>query len=218
MKRFDINKEGVDYVVGDVHGCYDLLMQKLIEIGFDKKKDRLFSVGDLIDRGPKSLECLNLVYEPWFHAVRGNHEQMAIDCLSAPGLMPHWYENGGTWAAEHYRHSLKKIISDAVSKMPLAVEVETSRGIVGIVHAEPLDPWRAPESDADESHVLWERDRITNGKNTKISGIDAVVCGHTPQKQGVKLLGNVWYIDTGACFGSHFFNGHLTIMRLENTL
>lgn len=114
IKRFEKNTNGTDYVIGDLHGCYDLLMDKLKEISFDKSRDRLFSVGDLIDRGPKSLECLGLVYEPWFHAVRGNHEDMAVECMSAPGLMPHWYENGGTWAAGHNAIELKALIDDAV--------------------------------------------------------------------------------------------------------
>ena len=218
IKRFEKNENGTDYVIGDLHGCYDLLMRHLKRIGFNKNTDRLFSVGDLIDRGPESLKFLQLVYEPWFYSVRGNHEQMAVDCLSAPGLMPHWYENGGTWAAGHHRYSLKNIIDDAVSKMPLVIEIETSRGIVGIVHAEPLNPWRGPLSEADEQHMLWERDRVTSGKNETIEGIDAVICGHTPQRNGVKLLGNVWYIDTGACFKNPFFEGSLTVMRLENAI
>ena len=41
VKTFDPNTKGKDYVVGDLHGCYTLLMQKLESIGFDKDKDRL---------------------------------------------------------------------------------------------------------------------------------------------------------------------------------
>lgn len=36
----------------------------------------MFSVGDLIDRGGKSRDCLSLLYEKWFHAVKGNHEDI----------------------------------------------------------------------------------------------------------------------------------------------
>ena len=55
------NIKGRDFVVGDIHGHYDLLKTELKTVGFDKQKDRLFSVGDIIDRGPKSEECLTLL-------------------------------------------------------------------------------------------------------------------------------------------------------------
>jgi len=50
--KLPTNQAGKDYVIGDLHGCYELLERLLDAVGFDKSKDRLFSVGDLIDRGP----------------------------------------------------------------------------------------------------------------------------------------------------------------------
>src|SRR3546814_14755908 len=73
------NKVGSDFIVGDLHGCLDLLQVELDRVGFDRAKDRLFSVGDLIDRGPDSMGCLRLLREPWFFAARGNHEDMLLD-------------------------------------------------------------------------------------------------------------------------------------------
>ena len=49
---------GTDWVVGDVHGCFETLRQALAAIDFEQGRDRLFSVGDLIDRGPNSIEAL----------------------------------------------------------------------------------------------------------------------------------------------------------------
>lgn len=49
------------YVVGDLHGCYDLLMAELEKVEFNKETDLLISVGDLIDRGKQNLECLQLL-------------------------------------------------------------------------------------------------------------------------------------------------------------
>lgn len=71
LKQFIINKTGTDYVVGDIHGCFSLLQAKLDEIGFDPTKDRLFSVGDLVDRGTESDKVLEWLSKPWFHAVCG---------------------------------------------------------------------------------------------------------------------------------------------------
>lgn len=85
------------FVVGDLHGCYTLLMNELEKVSFDPACDLLISVGDLVDRGAENVECLELITMPWFRAVRGNHEQMMIDGLSEYGNVNHWLENGGVW-------------------------------------------------------------------------------------------------------------------------
>ncbi len=52
------------WVVGDIHGCFSMLMKRLRECRFDPQQDLLVSVGDLIDRGPDSwaarLYCVSL--------------------------------------------------------------------------------------------------------------------------------------------------------------
>ena len=68
--KFEANTKGTDYCVGDIHGNYDRLIAFLHKIGFDTWKDRIFSVGDLVDRGPSSLETVSLLEQPWFHVVR----------------------------------------------------------------------------------------------------------------------------------------------------
>jgi serine/threonine protein phosphatase 1 len=86
-EKIDGSKYRNIWVVGDLHGCYTNLMNKLDTIGFDNKKDLLISVGDLVDRGAENVECLELITFPWFRAVRGNHEQMMIDGLSERGTL-----------------------------------------------------------------------------------------------------------------------------------
>ena len=79
FRRFARNAAGRDFVVGDIHGMFPALRELLARAGFDEECDRLFSVGDLIDRGPRSREALEWLAQPWFHAVRGNHEQLLLD-------------------------------------------------------------------------------------------------------------------------------------------
>jgi len=55
--QYDRNNEGRDFVIGDLHGCYDELKDKLLDVNFNEEVDRVFSVGDLVDRGPESLNA-----------------------------------------------------------------------------------------------------------------------------------------------------------------
>ena len=92
------------YVIGDVQGCYDELMLLCKKIKFNPKKDKLIFAGDLVNRGPKSLEVLNFCLEnkKSIKAVLGNHDFYLL------------------YLIEHKKRnkSLKKILSaDNISKI-----------------------------------------------------------------------------------------------------
>lgn len=64
------------YVVGDIQGCYDPLAGLLDQVKFDPVKDTLFCVGDLINRGAKSLKTLRFLHSMGdsCQTVLGNHD------------------------------------------------------------------------------------------------------------------------------------------------
>jgi len=65
-----------NYAIGDIQGCFDELIILLDKIKFNTDKDQLWICGDLINRGPKSLESLDFLYSirENCHVTLGNHD------------------------------------------------------------------------------------------------------------------------------------------------
>lgn len=206
-QHYAANLAGRDFVVGDIHGCFTKLQAALDGLSFDPAKDRLFSVGDLVDRGNESELACEWLSKPWFHPVRGNHEQMAIDCVAGMFDRGCYMQNGGAWflaLTDEQRQS----IAIRFSTLPILIDIDTPAGLVGIVHADcPLASWPelvaaldGPHADQFAQMCIWSRERVTVGNETAVDGVHSVIVGHTPMKAS-KWLGNVRYIDTGAVFG-----------------
>ena len=214
IKKYNTNKIGKDYICGDIHGCFSDLELELEKLNFDKTKDNLFSVGDLVDRGPESKRVLEFLKEPWFFPIRGNHEDMILQCYADKSASPMWHwQNGGIWITELLPEQLEEYL-DLIKELPLIIQV----GNIGIIHALPSESsWNKLLKEVTSGNrettynLLWER--TTN--DIECSGIDKIFAGHTIGKE-VRTQGILENIDTGA-FLKYYEgeNGFLTVKELK---
>lgn len=213
--RLPANTAGRDFVVGDIHGAYDLVIAAMRAVRFDRTRDRLFCVGDLVDRGAGSARCLGFLSQPYVHAIRGNHDHdlTTIDHRTAQVLAGINF-NGTAWLEDVTEEQFLSIQS-ALAQLPFAMEVQTARGLVGIVHGDvPAGlSWqeftqRLEEGDEKTIEIaLTGRDRLRAHRDEGVEGIGRVFVGHTVQWQGARRLGNVYAVDTGAVFREVFEDG-----------
>ncbi|ERJ17679.1 bis-tetraphosphatase protein [Salinisphaera shabanensis E1L3A] len=222
---FDANTTGRDFVVGDIHGCFYMLDALLERLDFDRARDRLFSVGDLIDRGPDSERAAEFIDAPWFHAIRGNHEQMLLDAVDEGGqVRALWRMNGGEWF-EALDAATADALYQRIRTLPMAAGVELADGATAaLVHANVIgNSWArtrallsCSSSDAAElSTLLWDRSRahvLEGGHATTetvvVDDVDVIYFGHTSMRQATACANTRW-LDTGA-----FMGGALSIAEL----
>jgi serine/threonine protein phosphatase 1 len=228
--NISVNTKGKDYVAGDIHGCFSLLQQGLEALAFDPTRDRLFALGDVIDRGPESHLVLEFLDKPWFHAVRGNHEdallQLYENYYNPPreileyqslAFSSQWWLEIGT--------EFRNEFLNRVQKLPIAIELETRTGTVGLVHAKAprRRTWQyfiraiAKRNLQITENALWNGDTVGEADEFDVKGIDRVFVGHIPRPRPTSR-GNVLFIDTGAF--RHVLNkglGALTIARATLT-
>jgi serine/threonine protein phosphatase 1 len=194
------NAAGRDFVIGDLHGCVDALRYLLHKVDFDAERDRLFSVGDLVDRGDQCEQALELLDQPWFYAVLGNHEDAL--CAVAEGRLPRhrWYGIGGSWAQALPDRALAAH-ARRLRELPLARTVGEGEARFNVLHAEffgddvELD---AGQFDAVvRERMLWGRELAFKAGSPPRRALSLTYCGHTPVRE-LRQIGSQMFIDTGA--------------------
>lgn len=199
------------YAIGDIHGCYDQLMDLMDRIDIDLEKDTLVFMGDYIDRGPKSCEVatylLDLAARHPNNVVmlKGNHEEMLENYLTDFDKYT-YLANGGNQTLESYlrRHGelsfpIPRSHLDFFDSLRLYYETKHYIFVHAGLRANiPLD-MQGPDD------LLWIRGPFIQ---SEVDFGKRVVFGHTPFTEPL-VTPNKIGIDTGAVYGNK-----LTCVRL----
>lgn len=215
-------------IIGDIHGCFREYKTLLKKVHYNKNKDRLILLGDLMDRGPRSYEMLQWAIR-WkeenpdnFYMVRGNHEQMIVEQAKDIDTRMIWrvVGKGATLRSfAKYKDHMESYIPWITENMPLYFEEEGLRCVHAAVREESFEDNDLDTLVKDHSE---SKKNLYDGKLT--------IIGHTPLQdptyydgsgeEGIALPYGEWRalpergticIDTGCVFG-----GKLTAMIVEH--
>ena len=202
-------------VIGDVHGHYDTLVALLNSIS-PRSTDQVYFLGDLIDRGPKSAQVVDLVMRNQFHCLRGNHEEMLLDVVGTGEvsieLYQSWLYSGGHATVESYDSKIPQEHIDWIKNLPLYADL----GDYWLVHAG-VDP-NIPLTQQCADQFCWIREDFHTADKAFFKD-KLIITGHTITftlpgvEPGQIAAGRGWLdIETGAY---HHNSGWMTAVDLD---
>jgi diadenosine tetraphosphatase ApaH/serine/threonine PP2A family protein phosphatase len=194
-------------IIGDIHGCFDELcdLLKLIDL---QAHDRVIAVGDLITKGPKNAEVLDLfIQDQRFSSVVGNHDRTIRQRLRGEPAPLTKQQSDALRQLDHDRERY----SHYLRSLPYMIELPNHLIVhAGIRPGVPLDEQMA--SDLTEIRTMGADPARRQGTAWyKIyRGPKTIVFGHWPTKKSTRAPFAIG-LDTGCVYG-----GHLTGYIIES--
>ena len=194
-------------VIGDLHGCFDELRDLIDLIGL-RRDDRVVAVGDLIVKGPKSREVLDLfIQDKRFSSVIGNHDRKLRQHLRGEPI-PLTKEQRATLVQ---LDAPREYYSDYLKSLPFTIDL----GSYLVVHAgvRPGVPLRRQmTSDLTEIRTMGANPSSRRGVPwyTVYRGRKIVLFGHWPAK-APRIARRAIGLDTACVYG-----GRLTAFLIES--
>jgi hypothetical protein len=186
--------------IGDVHGCFDELIKLLDKVSYRPANDRLIYLGDILNKGEKSLETLNFVKEQNIECILGNNEIGFLDLMENGGYhgssLVKMKESLGNRAEEFY---------DWVKKFPLYIEEDFIA-----VHAGLAPGLKPEECSRRILTTIRTWDGVGKNLNNKedpswyelYQGKKTIIYGHYASK-GLQVRDKTIGLDSGCVFGGH---------------
>jgi hypothetical protein len=188
-------------IIGDLHGCFDEALALLSQLKA-QPSDRVIFAGDLVDRGPKPRECVELAMQ--HECVLGNHEEKHLQQRRRPAekLSPDHLRTREALEDRHYDYFSKL---PTLIRLPEANAAVVHAGAYGGVPLDAQDPYhllhiqciKPPArksfwpSKAPADHTFWTH---------HWSGPELLIFGHSVLNRPL-VLEHAVGIDTGAAYG-----------------
>lgn len=217
-------------IIGDIHGCYDELLQLLEKLGYTKDQNNLHHppagrkaifLGDLVDRGPRIPDVVHfvkrMVDQGEAFCVPGNHDIKFMRAIWGKKVqITHGLEDSLRQfkAAEEFHHGSSRIAADFIDKLVSHYVLDDGKLVVA--HAGMKEEMQGRGSGKVREFALYGE---TTGETDDFGlpvrynwaadyrGRAMVVYGHTPVAEP-EWLNRTINIDTGCVFG-----GKLTALR-----
>jgi serine/threonine protein phosphatase 1 len=205
------------FVIGDIHGAYQALLQCLERSKFDRNKDRLICLGDVCDRNKNVKECIDeLLTIPNCVYVLGNHDAWALEWAMSGKKPKGWWDQGGSLTVMSYKDTgMPKKHIRFLSEAHLYFVDENRLFVHG-----GFDP-DCSLADTPKETFIWDRSFLEKAQEFhhifpewRYGDYDEIFLGHNPTinfgKSEPQKYCNVWDLDTGAGWGAR-----LTIMDVD---
>ena len=168
----------MNYCISDIHGYYDLFCRLLDKIRFSDK-DKLYVLGDIIDKGPDSIRLAKLLFSMSnVYCIAGNHEYDFLKYYRAMMRQTEDYD----WVLEKLRGYFidgKLLDWETVDKFDLLPFYIETNEFIGVHAGVPFrDGMLLPPEDARPERLVY--DRVFKESNVLPKGEKCILYGHTP--------------------------------------
>ena len=208
------------FVIGDIHGCFKTFNHLLFNKLKINKNDKIYLLGDYIDRGPKSKEVVDLIIKLQnddykLFPIRGNHEEMLLYSLQSYEYFEMWLQNGAihTLNSFNINHTIELDYKylEFFAGLPYYYELNDFIIVHAGLNFEIDDPF------TDLNAMVWQRNPYIDLNKTKGKRL---IVGHTPVPlEIIKAsldIGKI-YLDGGCVYaGRHEGLGWLVALELDS--
>eukprot|EP01127_Copromyxa_protea_P021553 TRINITY_DN7449_c0_g1_i1.p1 TRINITY_DN7449_c0_g1~~TRINITY_DN7449_c0_g1_i1.p1 ORF type:complete len:252 (+),score=49.91 TRINITY_DN7449_c0_g1_i1:56-811(+) len=200
-----IGEGGRVIIVGDVHGCLDELQELLKECNFQKEKDKVIVVGDLVNKGPKSIEVVKYVMSEGLLSIKGNHDDWVL-----PGFYGQRPNDPEAWYNDLTPEEAKFLL-----ELPFTISIPQFNVIVvhaGLVPGIPLKDQHhgtmyrlrnlVKKVDQEGTVTYEAHERIAEGEPWASfwPGPEHVIFGHDAMRK-LQTYEHATGLDTGCVYG-----------------
>lgn len=205
------------FVIGDIHGCsktFQFLLHDILNI---TKNDRIYCLGDYIDRGQDSKGVIDIILELRnkgyrIHTLRGNHEEMMMDSVKNSNEFKKWMINGGDCTLNSFKIKTYDELPLEYKQFLKRTKYYIKKGKFLFVHAG--FNFDNDNIFDDKTSMLWKRYFSVDKKKLVEKRI---IHGHTPKSLYSILKSSnssIINIDSGCVFKNHDNLGYLVAFEI----